>query len=156
MTFIFNILFLALIAFQNKYKINIQSLVFFQIIIYELNLKKNKKMSLKVFPNVLVRDHEHKKVLLCMKKRGFGADKWSFCGLHPVGENEGLAESAIRQTKEETGLTVTDLKHVGYIETQVGHDVLAGNLYLANKFKGQIKENDGKSITTNIVNWIAN
>ncbi len=100
-------------------------------------------MSFKIYSNVLVRDNVNKKLLLGLKKRGFGKDKWSFFGLNPTNENETLIESAIRQTKEETGLEISDLKHIGYIETQVGNNIMAGNLYVTSSFKGQVRETDG-------------
>ncbi len=103
-------------------------------------------LNYRIYPNVLVRDLEKKKLLLGYKKNGFDKDKWGFFGNKPVEENETDEESAIRQTKEETGLDVSDLKKVGYLEIQVGNDVMAGNLYVAYSFHGQIRETDGMSM----------
>lgn len=101
-------------------------------------------MSFSIYPSVLVRDLENKKLLLGYKKHGFDRDKWGFFGNEPVQENETDLESAIRQTNAETGLEVSDLKRVGYLVLQVGTNIMAGNVYVTSKFKGQIKENDGK------------
>lgn len=57
---------------------------------------------------LLVRNDE---ILLAMKKRGFGEGHWNGVGgkLNP---GEGIEEAAIRETKEEIGVTAKSLQHV--------------------------------------------
>lgn len=47
------------------------------------------------------------KVLLAMKKRGFGAGKWNGVG-GKVGESESLERAAVRETEEEVGVKVRE------------------------------------------------
>lgn len=54
------------------------------------------------------------RVLLAMKKRGFGAGKWNGVGGKPIaGEN--IFETAAREAQEEIGITVKNLKMVAEI-----------------------------------------
>lgn len=56
----------------------------------------------------LIKDNQ---VLLALKKRGFGKDKWNGVGGKPnPGEN--IKETAIRETQEEIGVTPKTLKRV--------------------------------------------
>lgn len=60
---------------------------------------------------------EDKKILLAMKKRGFGAGKWNGYG-GKLDEGETVTEAAVREIKEESGAQVAegDLKHMGAID----------------------------------------
>lgn len=55
------------------------------------------------------------KVLLGMKKRGFGAGKWNGFG-GKVSKEETLEEAALREMTEETGVTPVTLLKVGVLE----------------------------------------
>lgn len=58
--------------------------------------------------------HQHPRVLLGMKKRGFGAGRWNgFGGKVLLGET--IEASAIREMKEETGIVVCELEKVGLL-----------------------------------------
>lgn len=55
------------------------------------------------------------KVLLAMKKRGFGQGKWNGVG-GKVGENETIEQATVRETKEEIGVTPTSMEKVAVID----------------------------------------
>lgn len=60
---------------------------------------------------LLIKDNQ---ILLAMKKRGFGKDKWNGVGGKPnPGEN--IEETAIRETQEEIGVTPKALKRVAIL-----------------------------------------
>ncbi|HEV8677715.1 MAG TPA: 8-oxo-dGTP diphosphatase [Candidatus Paceibacterota bacterium] len=54
------------------------------------------------------------KVLLGMKKRGFGAGRWNGFG-GKVQEGESIEEAAIREMKEESDVSVTGLEEAGVL-----------------------------------------
>lgn len=58
--------------------------------------------------------HQHPRVLLGMKKRGFGAGRWNGFG-GKVLPDETIEASAIREMHEETGIIVHDLEQVGFL-----------------------------------------
>jgi 8-oxo-dGTP pyrophosphatase MutT (NUDIX family) len=60
----------------------------------------------------LVRDDE---ILLAMKKRGFGKDRWNGVGGKPDGE-ETILETAIRETQEEIEVTPQDMELVAVLD----------------------------------------
>ncbi|MEK7546705.1 MAG: 8-oxo-dGTP diphosphatase [Patescibacteria group bacterium] len=57
------------------------------------------------------------KVLLAMKKRGFGAGKWNGVG-GKVSENEDIKDATVREAREEIGVSINraDLKNHGSIK----------------------------------------
>jgi len=55
------------------------------------------------------------KVLLAMKKRGFGAGKWNGVG-GKVGLEESIEQTAIRETKEEIEVVIKSLKRVAVLD----------------------------------------
>jgi 8-oxo-dGTP diphosphatase/2-hydroxy-dATP diphosphatase len=57
---------------------------------------------------------EGERVLLGMKKRGFGAGKWNGYG-GKVGEGESVVDAARRETYEESGLTITSMEEAGHL-----------------------------------------
>jgi len=59
---------------------------------------------------VLLLDND--RVLLAMKKRGFGKGRWNGVGGKP-NDNESIVEAAIRETREEIGVEVEALNQVG-------------------------------------------
>ncbi len=60
----------------------------------------------------LVRDGQ--RVLLAMKKRGFGAGKWNGFG-GKVAPGETIEAAAVRETQEEGGITPRDLRPLGIL-----------------------------------------
>ena len=70
-------------------------------------------MSRKILTLVLILQGE--KILLGMKKRGFGAGRWNGFG-GKVRDGESIEEAAKREVREECGLEITRLKEVGLHE----------------------------------------
>ena len=61
---------------------------------------------------LLLREGE---VLLALKKRGFGAGKWTGVGGKPEGD-ETIAQTAVRETEEEIGVTPLAPRHVATLD----------------------------------------
>lgn len=61
--------------------------------------------------------HQHPRVLLGMKKRGFGVGRWNGFG-GKVAEGETIEQAAIREMQEEAGIVVHehDLEKVGLLD----------------------------------------
>ena len=99
--------------------------------------------SRKVLTLVLLR--EGRRVLLGMKKRGFGVGKWNgFGGKVELGET--IAEAAAREVKEECGLIVdpVDLEETGEMEFEFKGDPvkLEVHVFQTRKFSGEITESE--------------
>jgi 8-oxo-dGTP diphosphatase/2-hydroxy-dATP diphosphatase len=58
--------------------------------------------------------YKHPKILLGMKKRGFGKGRWNGFG-GKIKDGEDIKEAAIRELKEEAGLDVMEMEKVGLI-----------------------------------------
>lgn len=58
-----------------------------------------------------------KKILLGMKKRGFGVGKWNHCG-GKVQDGETILQAAVREIKEEIGILVSenDADRIGHVD----------------------------------------
>jgi 8-oxo-dGTP diphosphatase / 2-hydroxy-dATP diphosphatase len=61
--------------------------------------------------------YQHPKILLGMKKRGFGAGKWNGFG-GKVKENESVFGAARRELYEESGITAGNLEEMGIVNFQ--------------------------------------
>jgi 8-oxo-dGTP diphosphatase / 2-hydroxy-dATP diphosphatase len=87
--------------------------------------------------------HKGNKVLLGMKKRGFGALLYNGFG-GKVQEGESIAEAAVRETQEEAGITPTDLLKLGILEfTFVGQDeILVVHIFKATAYTGGVGESE--------------
>lgn len=84
--------------------------------------------------------HQHDKVLLGMKKRGFGVGRWNgFGGKVLAGEE--IEDGARREALEEAGIIVGDLKKMGILEFEFRSPVrrppaeLAGKILQVHTFK---------------------
>lgn len=58
---------------------------------------------------------KNNQILLAMKKRGFGVGRWNGYGGKPK-DGETIEETAIRETKEESGVTIKSLKKVAILD----------------------------------------
>ena len=82
-----------------------------------------------------------------MKKRGFGAGKWNGVG-GKVADGEDAAAAAIRETKEEIGVTIApeDLESAGALEFdyQDNRDEWNQqcNIFVARRWEGELVESD--------------
>lgn len=93
---------------------------------------------------VLVRD---KQVLLALKKRGFGAGKWTGVGGKPL-PGESIEAAARRETHEEIGITVGVLERVALLNFYFPHLPIASDwnqqahVYLVRSWTGEPGESE--------------
>ena len=88
--------------------------------------------------------HQGNKVLLGMKKKGFGAGQWNGFG-GKVEPNEEIQHAAQREVLEEAGVQVTDISHVGILNFEFESEpmkVMEVHLFKATQFTGEPKESD--------------
>ena len=85
------------------------------------------------------------KVLLGMKKRGFGVGKWNGFG-GKVEQGETIAEAAAREVKEECGLVVDpeDFEETAEMEFEFKDDPvkLEVHVFQTRKFSGEVIESE--------------
>jgi 8-oxo-dGTP pyrophosphatase MutT (NUDIX family) len=85
-------------------------------------------------------------VLLAMKKRGFGAGKWNGVG-GKVAEGEDVIAAAIREIKEEIGVTVAteDLSLVGTLDFDFSDNhewAQTCSVFIARRWEGEPAESE--------------
>jgi len=84
------------------------------------------------------------KVLLGLKKRGFGEGRWNGYG-GKVNPNETIEESLIREIREECGITPTKFEKRGvmYFEfKEIPEQIIEVNLFAIYDFKGEPVETE--------------
>lgn len=86
---------------------------------------------------------EPHRVLLGMKKRGFGTGKWNGFG-GKVAEGESIDDAARREVAEECGLTVESMTPAGVLEfTFEGQDgILEVHLFRVDRWSGTVAESE--------------
>ncbi|XP_032250060.1 7,8-dihydro-8-oxoguanine triphosphatase isoform X1 [Phoca vitulina] len=86
------------------------------------------------------------RVLLGMKKRGFGAGRWNGFG-GKVQDGETIEDGAKRELQEESGLTVDALHKVGHVVFEfVGEpELMDVHIFRADSVRGTPVESDGES-----------
>lgn len=93
----------------------------------------------------LVIVHQEPRILLAMKKRGFGKGKWNGFGGKLADEDNGNLElTAYRETLEEGGIHVKDIEKIGetlYKFEGDEQDHLV-HVYVAEDFTGEPVESD--------------
>jgi 8-oxo-dGTP pyrophosphatase MutT (NUDIX family) len=84
--------------------------------------------------------HQGNKLLLGMKKRGFGAGRYNGFG-GKIEKDETILEGAIRETVEEAGVRPTDAKQLGIIDFEFKGDpvLLEVHLFKATTFTGEVQ-----------------
>ncbi len=87
--------------------------------------------------------HQHPKVLLGLKKRGFGEGRWNGFG-GKLEENETLEESAKREVLKEVGIEVKEIEKKGIItfEFQNDQETLEVHIFHVSKFEGELIESE--------------
>jgi len=87
--------------------------------------------------------HKHAKVLLGMKKRGFGQGKWNGFG-GKIQEGETIESAAIREVKEETGIVVKSMEKSGIIEFKFldNPEILEVHIFKVHKFNNEPFESE--------------
>lgn len=87
--------------------------------------------------------HEEGKILLGMKKRGFGVGRWNGFGgkLH---EGETIEEAAIREIKEESCLDAHEITKRGilYFEFENDPTLLKAHIYSIDRYEGTPEETE--------------
>jgi 8-oxo-dGTP diphosphatase/2-hydroxy-dATP diphosphatase len=85
--------------------------------------------------------HQHPKVLLGMKKRGFGEGRWNGFG-GKVMEGETIEEAARRELHEEIGIKCPNLEKLGTLDFMWdGKDeILEVNIFRGDEFFGEPRE----------------
>ena len=87
--------------------------------------------------------YNHPRILLGMKKRGFGAGKWNGFG-GKIKEGEEVYEAVKREMKEETGVDLKDVWRVGVLDfLWAGKpDILEVHIFRGDNFDGEPKESE--------------
>ncbi|OXU24692.1 hypothetical protein TSAR_001482 [Trichomalopsis sarcophagae] len=82
-------------------------------------------------------------ILLGLKKRGFGEGKWNGFG-GKVEANETILQGAIRELKEECGLSTSELRKIGFLEFEFEGDptLLEVHVFETYKYHGEVTESD--------------
>lgn len=83
------------------------------------------------------------RVLLGMKKRGFGAGRWNGFGGKLL-EDENLEESLRREFKEEAEIDIGSVEKRGILDFVYGNnpDVLQVHVYMISEFTGEVAESE--------------
>jgi 8-oxo-dGTP diphosphatase/2-hydroxy-dATP diphosphatase len=77
------------------------------------------------------------KILLGMKKRGFGAGRWNGFG-GKLYEGESIEDAAKRETREECGIEITELEKIGIIDFfQKSPEILEVNIFAIKNYLGE-------------------
>ncbi len=99
---------------------------------------KNDKKSITDVTNMLFIDGD--KILLGLKKRGFGMGKYNGFGGKPH-QNESILDAAIREAREESGLIVKECYKAGIIDFGDSY-LLRMHVYVCTKWVGEPTESD--------------
>ena len=100
------------------------------------NIKSNVKRDMKKILTLCI-IYEHPRVLLGMKKRGYGEGKWNGFG-GKVEKEETIEEAAKREMREEAGIEISKMNKLGIVEfeSQGDSEILEVHIFRAKKFKG--------------------
>jgi 8-oxo-dGTP diphosphatase / 2-hydroxy-dATP diphosphatase len=87
--------------------------------------------------------HKDGKVLLGMKKRGFGQGRWNGFG-GKIHNGETIEEAAKREVLEESGINVLSMEKMGIIEFefQGNPEILEVHIFRAENFSGEPAETE--------------
>ena len=87
--------------------------------------------------------HQNSRVLLGMKKRGFGAGRWNGFG-GKVAPTETIEEAAKRELQEEAGIKVKHLNKVGIIDFEFkgNFEILQVHIFKSDSFLGEPNESE--------------
>lgn len=84
------------------------------------------------------------KILLGMKKRGFGNGKYNGFG-GKVEKNESIIDAAKRELKEECGIEVNELKQHGIIKFEFEtkyEQIMVVHVFVGKEYQGEITESE--------------
>jgi len=84
------------------------------------------------------------KILLALKKRGFGVGKWNGVG-GKVEKGEKIVDAAVREAKEEIGVNIINPEKVGIMHFRFPYKSVWDqdvHLFLVKEWQGEPKESD--------------
>lgn len=110
--------------------------VFFYVFQYSLYEDMKKVLTLTII-------HQQPRVLLGLKKRGFGAGRWNGFG-GKVAAGEPIEAAAARELQEEAGIAAVQLEKVGLIQFEFSGDpeILEVHIFRAEEFLGTPTESE--------------
>jgi 8-oxo-dGTP diphosphatase/2-hydroxy-dATP diphosphatase len=87
--------------------------------------------------------HQPPRILLGMKKRGFGTGRWNGFG-GKVLPGETIEESLRREVQEEVGIRLEEIEKVGFMEFEFKDkfETIEVHVYKAESFSGEIIESE--------------
>src|SRR3989338_7392975 len=87
--------------------------------------------------------YQHPKILLGMKKRGFGAGLWNGFG-GKVESEETIKEATLRELKEEAGVVASGIERIGIINFEFKGDpeILEVHIFKGGEIKGEPQESE--------------
>ncbi len=87
--------------------------------------------------------HQHPRVLLGMKKRGFGTGRWNGFG-GKLQEGETVEEAAKRECLEEAGITIREMTPLGVLDFEfvATGEVLEVHIFKVIEFEGEPREGE--------------
>lgn len=88
-------------------------------------------------------DTKEGKILLGLKKRGFGSGRWNGFG-GKIGKGETVEQATIRELTEESGLVAKNLFEIGNLEFYFPekNETILMYIYKTDDYEGQIKESE--------------
>lgn len=99
-------------------------------------------MPKKILTLCIFHDQKNARVLLGMKKRGFGANRWNGFGGKVEG-GETIEEAAIRECSEEIGVEVQKMDTVGVLNFEFSDGkILEVRLFKVSEFSGEPQESE--------------
>lgn len=87
--------------------------------------------------------HQHPKILLGLKKRGFGAGRWNGFG-GKLKDSESIEEATKRELSEEAGIVVKEIEQIGIMDFSWDNkpEIIEVHLFKAGDFLGEPKESE--------------
>ena len=87
--------------------------------------------------------HQDDKILIGMKKRGFGVGRWNGFG-GKVKPNETIEEAAVREMREEANIEILDLEKLGVIDFkfETSGEEIEVNIFKSTNFSGTPSESE--------------
>lgn len=101
-------------------------------------------MEEKRIPLTLCMVHQSPRILLGMKKRGFGAGRWNGFG-GKLNEGETIAQALMREVEEEVGIVPEGPEEVGVIDFRFRHkpaEILEVHIFRTTSFTGEPTESE--------------
>jgi 8-oxo-dGTP diphosphatase/2-hydroxy-dATP diphosphatase len=87
--------------------------------------------------------HQHPRILLGMKKRGFGMGRWNGFG-GKIKDGESIEDATKREMQEESGVEVENLNKIGIMEFEFkgNPEIIEVHVFKSNTFRGNLVESE--------------